>query len=156
MGSCTADFSWICCNFRLKVKKGRATSLPISESNTTNTQSQQKVAISQALEYAKSLSPATETSQLLSHSLFHNFLKYVASMEHLAYPDLPFWCPRYVSNLVFLMSKCRLRVHFNRGSWCNLCGSPRWGCLYLGPTFHKAAEKRVNSALFYRGIRVRE
>ena len=73
----------------------------------SNTQSQQKVAISQALEYAKSLSPAAETSQLLSHSLFHNFLKYVASMEHLAYPDLPFWCPRYVCNFIFLMSKCR-------------------------------------------------
>jgi hypothetical protein len=92
-----------------KGEEGRATSLPISESNTASThQSRQKVAISRALEYAKSLSPATETSQLLSDSLFHNFLKYVASMEHLAYPDLPFWCPRYVSNLVFLMSKCRL------------------------------------------------
>jgi hypothetical protein len=82
-----------------KGEERTATSLPVSESNTASTQSQQKVAISQALEYAKGLSPATETSQLLSHSLFHNFLKYVASMEHLAYPDLPFWCPRYVSNL---------------------------------------------------------
>lgn len=90
-----------------KGEEGRETSL-LSESNTANTQSQQKVSISQALEYAKSLSPATETSQLLSHSLFHNFLKYVASMEHLAYPDLPFWCPRYMSYLIFLMSKCRL------------------------------------------------
>ena len=31
-----------------------------------------------------------------SYSLIHNFLKYVASMEHLSYPDLPFWCPRYI------------------------------------------------------------
>lgn len=141
-----------------KAEEGRPTSLLMSESNNANIPStqKQKVAISQALEHVKGLSPATETSQLLSHSLFHNFLKYVASMEHLAYPELPFWCPRYVSNLVSLMSKCRFRAHFNRGSWCNLCGSSRWGSLYLGPTFHKAAKKKVDCALFYRRTQVRE
>jgi hypothetical protein len=33
------------------------------------------------------------SSKRTSLSLMHNFLKYVASMEHLLYPDFPFWCP---------------------------------------------------------------
>src|SRR5579859_2301180 len=80
-------------------------STPISESNASSSQDEHKTAISKALHYAKGLAPHSETVQFLSLSLIHNFLKYVASMEHLAYPDLPFWCPRY-DNMAFL----RLRL----------------------------------------------
>ena len=79
-------------------------SYPISESTATSSQYQPKTAIAKTLEYAKGLHPAPSTVQLLSHSLIHNCLKYVASMEHLSFPSLPFWCPRYVSYLVFLIS----------------------------------------------------
>ena len=34
-----------------------------------------------------------KSSKRTSLSLVHNFLKYAASMEHLAFPDSPFWCP---------------------------------------------------------------
>lgn len=74
------------------------------ESTTSSSQYQLKTAIAKTLEYAKGLHPAPNKVQLLSHSLIHYCLKYVASMEHLSYPNLPFWCPRHVFYLVFLIS----------------------------------------------------
>lgn len=53
-----------------------------------------RAAISKALQNAKGSIPTSHNTNGSSYSLIHNFLKYIASMEHLAYPNLPFWCPR--------------------------------------------------------------
>lgn len=82
-------------------------SAPISEPNASNSRDELKTAIVKALHYAKGLAHP-ETVSFLSHSLIHNFLKYVASMEHLAYPDQPFWCPRY--------DNITLRLHLSADS----------------------------------------
>jgi hypothetical protein len=80
-------------------------SYPVSGSAAASSHYRAEVAVSKAREYPKGLYPATSpapsTAQLLPHSLIHNCLKYVASMEHLSFPSLPFWCPRYLSHLVF-------------------------------------------------------
>ena len=84
-------------------------STPILEPNASSSHDEQKTAIAKALHYAKGLASHSETVQFLAHSLIHNFLKYVASIEHLAYPDLTFWCPRY-DNMAFL------RLHLSADS----------------------------------------
>jgi hypothetical protein len=78
-----------------------ATSVPMTESSHSSPQLRQKETITQAINHAKRLNPPSNPIQVLSHSLIHNFLKYVATMEHLAYPDMPFWCPRYGDITVF-------------------------------------------------------
>jgi hypothetical protein len=64
-----------------------ATSTPIREPYASLAQSSNT-----RLMASKSLD-AVQKGHSASYSLIHNFLKYVASMEHLAYPDLQFWCP---------------------------------------------------------------
>jgi hypothetical protein len=57
-------------------------------------QSKTHEAISKALQKAKGLRPISYNTGSSSCSLMHNFLKYIACMEHIEYPNLPFWCPR--------------------------------------------------------------
>jgi hypothetical protein len=78
------------------------TSLPMTESNHSSPQRRQKETIARAINQAKQIAPPSNSLHFLSYSLVHNFLKYVASMEHLAYPDMPFWCPRYGDFTLFL------------------------------------------------------
>lgn len=87
-------------------------SYPVLESTATSSRHKPKTAIAKTLAHTKVLHPAPSTVQLLSHSLLHNCLKYVASMEHLSFPSLPFWCPWYVFYLVFLISLVRTLSRF--------------------------------------------
>ena len=71
-----------------------STSPQPSTPNTASDQNKTKATIQKILQNAKRPTPISRNTKSSSYSLIHNFLKYIASMEHLAHPNFPFWCPR--------------------------------------------------------------